>query len=176
MSHQFNRDATQMLAQVDANDGGAQIVDPTHNLFSSATIRLDIPADVQYVNVLGASISAFLINLEQLAEPETTIYNLELAVQEVSVNIATHAYANAHGRIYMTASLSHQPLRLTILLQDTGLSFDPAQVPQPRFGELQEHGYGLFLVTQLMDEVEYHRIEGGSVWKLLKNLPVTQQS
>ena len=176
MNHQASRDLPPMLDEVDPNSQSNPAVALTADPSTSAKITLDIPAEVQYVNILGACACAFLANLEQLADPEITLYNLELAIQEVSVNIATHAYANSRGRIHMSAVLSHQPLKVTIILQDTGASFNPSLVPQPALGELQEHGYGLFLVTQLMDEVEYKQIDGGSVWKLSKNLPVIVNS
>ena len=176
MNHQASRDLPHLLDEVDPNSQNNAALALTPDPASSTRITLDIPAEVQYVNILGACACAFLANLEQLAEPEITLYNLELAIQEVSVNIATHAYANAQGRIHMSAILSHQPLQVTILLQDTGAAFNPSSVPQPHLGELQEHGYGLFLVTQLMDEVEYKQIDGGSVWKLIKNLPVSVNS
>jgi len=140
---------------------------------NSEFVSLDIPAELPYVPILSACVCAFLTNLEQLAEPEITLYNLELAIQEISVNIVTHAYATARGRIRMTALLAYQPLRICITLHDTGVAFNPAAVPEPCLGEVQEHGYGLFLVTQLMDEVDYQHTDSGNVWKLVKNLPST---
>ena len=176
MCHQADRDVAQLLESTGAFLTNRPIVDPTLSLAPAETLTLDIPAELQYVNTLSACICAFLTNIEQLAEPETTLYNLELAIQEISVNIATHAYANARGRIRMVALLSYQPLRITITLHDTGVSFNPDTVLQPRLGELQEHGYGLFLVTHLMDEVVYQQTDSGNVWTLIKNLPSIMNS
>lgn len=173
MSHQPNLYIVQPanLAVTDIEDG--QSMPQERNPLPADTMTLDIPANLQYVNVLGASVCAFLTHVEQLADPEITRYNLELAIYEIGANIVNHAYANRHGRIRMSATLSHQPLQVTITLDDTGVSFDPTVVPEPRLGELQEHGYGLFLVTQLMDEVEYRPTNVGNTWKLIKYLPVT---
>lgn len=171
MSHQSNLAISQLSDKTDSTATSSPMLAPELSAPLSNTITLDIPAELQYVNILGASLCAFLTNIEQLAEPETILYNLELAIQEISVNIALHAYANAPGRISMSATLSYQPLRVTILLRDNGVSFNPAAVPEPSFGELQEHGYGLFLVTQLMDEVEYQQDASGNLWRLVKNLP-----
>lgn len=176
MGDQVNVDQSQLSAQADHASTNCSALGSENSPSLSNTISLDIPAELQYVNILGASICAFLTNIEQLAEPATILYNLELAIQEISVNIATHAYANAPGRINMSATLSYQPLRITIILRDQGTSFDPAGVAQPNFGSLQEHGYGLFLVTELMDEVEYQQIGGENVWRLVKNLPTIANS
>lgn len=138
-------------------------------------IALDIPAQLPYIHILSRCACALLENVENLAEPEVVLYNLELAIQEIGVNIATHAYTGSGGRIQMSATLDPQPLRIVITLQDTGQPFDPSQVPTPRFGELQEHGYGLFLVHQLMDKVEYRPGQRGNLWQLEKNVPIIHQ-
>ena len=48
----------------------------------------------------------------------------------------------------------------------------PTVVPAPQLGELQEHGFGLFLVRELMDEVAYQADATGNRWKLVKRFPV----
>lgn len=136
------------------------------------SIRLDIPAQLSYIHILSRCACALLENVENLAEPQITLYNLELAIQEIGVNIATHAYTGGDGRIQMSAMLDQQPLRIIITLRDTGHPFDPSQVLVPRFGELQEHGYGLFLVHQLMDKVEYLPDQRGNLWQLEKSVPL----
>lgn len=144
------------------------------NRYPTQAVVLDIAADLAYVHLLSRCACAFLEGLPKLEEPEITLYNLELAIQEVSVNIVKHAYAQTSGRIHMTLLLEEQPLRLIITLQDTGRTFDPTQVPSPKLGELQEHGFGLFLVRQLMDEVIYEHNSTGNIWKLIKNISVNE--
>lgn len=134
-------------------------------------MTLDIPATLTYVHILSRCACALVESVANLAEPAANLYNLELALQEVAVNIVKHAYAHREGRIQMTLSLEAHPPRLTILLHDTGASFDPARVPPPKLGELQEHGFGLFLMRQLLDEVEYTHSASGNVWKLVKTIP-----
>jgi len=140
------------------------------------TIIMDIPAGLAHVHILSRCACALLENINNLEEREINLYNLELAIQEISVNIVKHAYAQTDGRIRMCLTLEQQPLRLIITLYDTGKSFDPTQIAQPKLGELQEHGFGLFLVQQLMDEVEYNHSPTGNTWKLIKNIPLTLAS
>ena len=137
-------------------------------------ITLDIPATLSHVHILSLCTCALVESVSGLAEPAVTLYNLELALQEVAVNIVKHAYAHREGRIQMTLHLDVQPTRLTILLHDTGEPFDPTLVPLPKLGELQEHGFGLFLMRQLMDEVEYSHSASGNIWKLVKNIPLME--
>jgi serine/threonine-protein kinase RsbW len=161
------------IMQIDQLDSGTRCGATAHcTVVPSATVMLEIPADLAYVHMLGRCICALLENNCELEEPDITLYNLELAVQEVGVNIINHAYAHTGGRIQLYATVDSQSLQLTILLHDIGNSFDPEAVPYPRLGELQEHGFGLFLVRQLMDEVTYKASPTGNTWKLIKYLPV----
>ncbi len=119
------------------------------------TLHLDMPASLRYLNVVSASIAAFL---ERCGTPvdHTTIYNTQLAVQEACTNIVRHAYAeNAAGRISVCLTLLRMPPRLRVELSDTGRPFDPCAVELPDLDEVQIGGYGLFLIQSLMDEVSY---------------------
>lgn len=139
-------------------------------------IMLDIPAGLAHVHILSRCACALLENVKDVEEREINLYNLELAIQEISVNIVKHAYDQMDGRIRMCVTLEEQPLRLIVILYDTGKSFDPSQIPHPQLGELQEHGFGLFLVQELMDEVEYNHGPTGNQWKLIKNIALTMSN
>lgn len=139
-----------------------------------AAVSLEIPATLPCIHLLSRCACALVETIPNLAEPVVNLYNLELAIQEVAVNIVNHAYAGQEGRIRMQLQLVAQPPQLTIFLHDTGTSFDPMLVPTPHLGELQEHGFGLFLVRELMDEVEYQAGATGNRWKLVKRFSVEE--
>ncbi|HZR01988.1 MAG TPA: ATP-binding protein, partial [Burkholderiales bacterium] len=48
---------------------------------------------------------------------------------------------------------------ITIVVRDSGPGFDPERVPDPTQGEglASDHGRGIYLIRQLMDEVRYER-------------------
>jgi len=133
-------------------------------------IHLDLPATHKYLNLLGACIGEMLSRLDDVADVESTIYNLQLAVQECCANIVDHAYDGTDGRIYATLNLIDEPRRLVIELHDNGHTFEPELVPQPVLGEPQVRGYGLFLMRQLLDEVDYLPQPGDNCWRLVKQL------
>jgi len=134
------------------------------------TIRLDLPANPRYLNVLGDCIAALLSHVNTLPDPQTTIYNVQLAVHEACANIIDHAYDGQGGRIHITMALNWQPPQLTIELVDTGKSFDPSAVPPTNLDEPHVRGYGLHLMKQLMDEVVYQTASSSNTWRLVKNL------
>ena len=134
-------------------------------------IRLDLPANHKHLNILGACISELLVRVEHVHEREAIIYNLQLAAHEACANIIDHAYAgDIDRRILVTLTLVGRPRRLIIDLHDTGCSFDLAMVPEPNLDEAHDHGYGLFLMRSLMDEVTYTSQPEGNHWALVKHL------
>ncbi len=46
---------------------------------------------------------------------------------------------------------------MLIMVRDPGTGFDPGQIPNPLRGEnvYSDHGRGIFLINQLMDEVKF---------------------
>jgi len=141
-------------------------------------VRLELPAEHRYLNVVSACLAALLEQVDDIAERDTVTYNLQLAVQEACTNIVDHAYeGRVGGRIAVEMSLSTataastgSPRRLTVDLYDSGQPFDESQTATPGFDEPQVHGYGLFLMRELTDGVQYERVEGRNHWQLMKNL------
>ena len=133
-------------------------------------IRLDVPATHKYLNLLGACIGEMLSRLDDGRDLQTAIYNMQLAVQECCANIVDHAYQSADGRIMATLTLIDQPRRLVVELHDSGRPFEPETVPQPSLDEPQVRGYGLFLMRELLDEVDYEPGPGDNRWRLVKVL------
>jgi serine/threonine-protein kinase RsbW len=137
----------------------------------SEVIRLDLPANHKHLNILGACISELLVRVEHVDDREAIVYNLQLAAHEACANIIDHAYAgDLNRRILITLTLTGRPRRLIIELHDTGFSFDLATVPDPNLNEAHDHGYGLFLIRSLMDEVTYTPRPEGNYWELVKHL------
>lgn len=134
-------------------------------------IHLDLPASHRYLNVLGACISAMLERVEDVFQREVVTYNIQLAVHEVACNIVDHAYGgDMDERIGIALSVASGPRRFEAVLTDRGRAFDPAVLAQPNLDEPQEHGYGLFIARQLMDEVVYKRGNDENRWHLSKQL------
>lgn len=138
------------------------------------TIQLDLPAAHKYLSVLSVCIAEILAKVEGLANRTTTVYNIQLAVHETCTNIVNHAYENQPaGRIHITIAYLPQQSSLTVELLDTGTPFKISDVAEPDLSEPQVHGYGLFLVRRLVDEVTYDTQYGGNLWRLTKKLEMS---
>jgi serine/threonine-protein kinase RsbW len=97
-----------------------------------------------------------------------------LAVDEAVSNIMEHAYENTlEGTIQVAVDIEMN--RFTVTIHDKGKRFDPSGISDP---DLEEHirggkkrGLGLFLMRQIMDEVDFHYKAGGeNVLTLVKYL------
>ncbi len=134
-------------------------------------IRLDLPAEHKHLNVIGACLNAILERVDQVTDKEMLAYNLELALHETCTNIVEHAYSEQQGRIRVAMSVICNPQRQLIVdLHDTGSSFNPTEADDPDLDGAQVHGYGLFLMRQLLDEVVYRSSDTSNHWRLVKNI------
>jgi len=86
-----------------------------------------------------------------------------LAVDEACTNIIKHAYKSIpDGKIEIQVLNNHK--KFTIVITDYGSSFEPKKVPAPDLQKYyQQHrvgGLGMYLMKNLMDEVDYISVPG----------------
>lgn len=103
---------------------------------------------------------------------EKEIYSLQLAADEAASNIIEHAYENSpNAEFDVVCTLSEDAL--TIIMRDSGKSFDPSRVKTPNLkaglAERKIGGLGLYLMRKLMDEVRYEPgTRAGNVLTMVK--------
>ena len=124
-----------------------------------------------------AEISKLAIFIEELGEefglsPEL-VFNLNLVLEEAVSNVILYAYPKEeHQTISLIASKKDN--QLIFVLTDSGKEFDPTQAPDADITLSAEDrpigGLGIFLIRQIMNTVEYQRIEGKNVLTLGKEL------
>lgn len=124
----------------------------------SARLSLRIDATLEEVARLQAEVAAFGKTQGWPGELE---YQVELAIEELCVNVVSHGGQGEHG---IELALESSPDSLTIEIMDNGIPFDPfTQAPAPDLDSAVEErpvgGLGVFFVKTLMDEAHY-RHEG----------------
>lgn len=135
------------------------------------TIRIDLPASYAHLNVLSSCIGELLARAEGITDRERVVYAVQLAAHETCTNIIDHAYEGREGRrIAATLTLGARPQRVVVELEDSGLPCDPDAIGDPDLSAPRESGYGMFLIRNLVDEVQYTRLTGGNRWRLVKFL------
>ena len=124
-----------------------------------------------------AEINKLALFIEELGEelnltPEL-VFNLNLVLEEAVSNVILYAYPKEERQeIVLTAKKSDKSL--IFVLTDSGKEFDPTQAPDADVTlsaeEREIGGLGIFLIRQIMNKVEYQRIEGKNVLTLGKDL------
>ncbi len=89
-----------------------------------------------------------------LAADEELAYRVRLAVVEACTNVVRHGYQGIPGgKLRLEARRRDGELCLSI--RDRGRAFDPRRAADPDLSGLRESGFGLFLIRQLADRLDY---------------------
>ena len=92
-------------------------------------------------------------------------FAIETAIREALANAVRYGCKGDSSRS-VSISVSCNPSEgMIIVVRDPGEGFDPAKVPSPIIGDrlYAEHGRGIYLINQLMDEVRF-RAGGTEIW------------
>ncbi len=112
--------------------------------------------------------------LEAYDCPVKTRLHIELAVEEIFMNIASYAYRPESGEAEIRCEVLHDPLRVVIQFLDGGVPFDPLAREDadtsPEALEAREGGLGILLVKRTMDDVSYTYENGKNILTIRKNL------
>ena len=124
-----------------------------------------------------SEINKLAVFIEELGEElnlaPNLVFNLNLVLEEAVSNVILYAYPKEEQQeIVLTAKMSDK--NLIFVLTDAGKEFDPTQAPDADVTlsaeERQIGGLGIFLIRQIMNKVEYQRIDGKNVLTLGKQL------
>ena len=124
-----------------------------------------------------SEISKLAIFIEELGEElnltPDLVFNFNLVLEEAVSNVILYAYPKEESQeISLLAKMSGS--NLVFVLTDSGKEFDPTQAPDADITlsaeERQIGGLGIFLIRQIMNTVEYQRIDGKNVLTLGKQL------
>jgi anti-sigma regulatory factor (Ser/Thr protein kinase) len=136
-------------------------------------------------NMKELKIDALVENLDQVlafvdAELEAmecsmkTQMQIDVAVEELFVNIASYAYAPETGDAIIGVESFQDPQRVEITFIDEGIEYDPLKKEDPDVTlaaeERQIGGLGIYMVKKSMDNMEYKRQGGKNILKITKNL------
>jgi serine/threonine-protein kinase RsbW len=86
-------------------------------------------------------------------------FEVEMALREALANAVIHGCKKNPEKIIQFCVVCDQERGMLIVVRDPGEGFDASSIPSPTLGEnvYSEHGRGIFLINQLMDEVHFER-------------------
>ena len=85
--------------------------------------------------------------------------DIELALTEALANAVVHGAKSDPSKIVECDVACDDERGILIVVRDPGSGFDPAKIADPCQGEniYSHHGRGIYLINQLMDEVQFHK-------------------
>jgi anti-sigma regulatory factor (Ser/Thr protein kinase) len=100
--------------------------------------------------------------------------DLDLAVEEIFVNIANYAYDGKEGNADISFSFNEEDRMVKMVFTDSGFPFDPTNRPRPRLtstpGNRPVGGLGIHIVKKTMDKVKYDYLAGKNTLTIEKHI------
>ena len=136
--------------------------------------ELTVEAVVDNLPRVQAFVDTHLTEMHCPLKEQTQI---DVALEEVFVNIAHYAYAPETGTA--TVRVKKGPGRVTVTLIDSGRPYDPLKKADPDVTlpaeDRQIGGLGVFMAKQIMDTLRYAYRNGRNILTMTKSLPARKE-
>jgi anti-sigma regulatory factor (Ser/Thr protein kinase) len=128
---------------------------------------IKVPAKLEHLHTCVNLVSSCA---QHMGFDKKSIHRIELATEEVLVNIFTYAYQGDAGDVEISCMLDHgDTFRIEIL--DSGVPFNILNVREPNISSDIDNanigGLGVFMIKTCMDDVVYRRESGKNILTLI---------
>jgi serine/threonine-protein kinase RsbW len=116
-------------------------------------IVLSIPGRLEYLDLVDNVIEAVNELMEFKEEDATAV---SISVIEAGTNAIQHGCTNgAEQRVELRFTVTEEQLEVEV--EDHGKGFEPENLPDPTSPDniLRERGRGIFIIRQMMDELDF---------------------
>ena len=135
--------------------------------------ELELEAKVENLSEVLAFVDE---QLEAADCPMKIQMQIDIAVEEIFVNIANYAYAPEIGTATVRVEVMRDPPSVDITFIDKGIPYDPLAKADPDVTlsaeERQIGGLGIFMVKKSMDDVKYAYLDGHNILTIKKGLVI----
>ena len=130
------------------------------------------------VEALTKNLSQVLAFVDEQLEaadcPMKIQMQIDIAVEEIFVNIANYAYSPVIGTAKVRIEVLGDPPSVDITFIDNGIPYDPLAKADPDVTlsaeKRQIGGLGIFMVKKSMDDVKYEYLDGHNILTIKKGL------
>ena len=124
-------------------------------------MKMTVDATVDNLNKVLAFIDE---QLEANNCPMRVMLEIDVAAEEIFVNVASYAYTSGVGSVAIEVNFEEQPKAVAIRFIDSGIPYNPLEKEDPDVTLPAEKrgigGLGVFMVKKSMDEVTYEYKDG----------------
>lgn len=125
-----------------------------------------LPAQLEYLQEFMVTVSSCA---KEQGFSNKRIHEIELATEEVLVNIFNYSYPGGTGEAEITCTIEGDTFIVEII--DEGIFFDITTVPDPDvtvdLSQREIGGLGIFFIKKLMDDVRYRRENNKNILSLV---------
>ncbi len=123
---------------------------------SACKLDMTISADP---NAISGVVDGVLQIAREMKCAEGNEYHLELSLREALANAIIHGCNNDPTKKVECCVVCTEASDVVIVVRDPGEGFSPQSIPSPLSAENlhSDHGRGIYLINQLMDEVSFAR-------------------
>ena len=126
------------------------------------------------VEELDAVLGFIDVILEEHNCSMKTQMQIDIAVEEIFVNVAHYAYAPETGDCGIGVDYSEEDNSVSICFTDSGVPYNPLEKEDPDVTlsaeERQIGGLGIFMVKKSMDDMQYEYKDGCNILRIKKLL------
>lgn len=129
--------------------------------------------DIDAVSENLQSVLSFVdSHLEAIDCPMKSQMQIDVAVEEVFINISSYAYSPEIGKATVRVEVADSPITVSITFIDNGVHYDPLKKQDPDItlnADIREvGGLGIFMTKKLMDDIVYEYKDGRNILTLKK--------
>ena len=134
------------------------------NEFVIEATRENLPKVISFVNE----------HLEAADCNMRTQIQIDIAVEELFINIASYAYDPEIGTAVVQVTVTDEPLSVEITFIDNGRQYDPLAKEDPDItlpiNKRKKGGLGIFMVKKSMDDIHYEYADGKNILNIKRIL------
>ncbi len=129
-------------------------------------IEVSIPHRAEYVSLIRLTVASIANSMGFDIED---IEDIKVALSEACSNAIMHGGCDVGDNFLVQFMM--EKASLTISVSDFGKGYDKNSIQEPKPGELNEGGLGIFIIKSLMDDVHIDTGSSqGTFIKMIKNL------
>ena len=140
---------------------------------SEVTATITVPADDRELPHVTEFVHT---ELDRRLCPVRAQRQLDIALEELFVNVAHYAYPDATpdrpGEVRVSYTYSAEPPSITVEIEDEGIPFDPLSRPDAvtptSIEDVPIGGLGILMAKRSVDEMRYERTDGTNVVTITK--------
>lgn len=123
--------------------------------------QLTVKADISQLDQVLSFADGIL---EEIDCPMKTQMQLDIAIEELFVNIANYAYPDGEGNVVIEVEADSSTKSVQIVFEDEGIPYNPLEKEDPDISLSAEDrpigGLGIFMVKKSVDDMSYEYKDG----------------